>query len=63
MMDDRQASIVFQSSLKIALGVMSHNNKEKEIDVKELIILAKKLALVAMSPKLDKFQEELKNGK
>lgn len=59
-MDERQQSIVFQSSLERAITVLMHNSKGEKIDIKEAIDLAKRIALVALNPQLDKFRDELK---
>lgn len=59
-MDIRQDSIVFQSSLKIALEVEKFRAERdnRDVNVKKIIEMAKTIALVARNPELD---EHLKN--
>ena len=49
-MDERQASIVFQSSLKVALDLLKHNLPDGQIEAKDVVDLALKLTLVAVNP-------------
>lgn len=56
---DRQDSIVFQSSLKIALDIekIRAEREGRDFDVRKMITLAKDIALVARNPQLNEHQK------
>lgn len=61
-MDNRNDSICFQSSLKIALDIemFRAQRENRDVDVKKMLEMAKTIALVARNPDLDAHQEKLK---
>ncbi len=59
----RQDSIVFQNAMAHAVKISLHiasEGSDKRVDVKDIIFLAKKIALVSRNPKLDEFAKSLK---
>lgn len=62
MSDPRQDSIVFQSSLKVALDIelFRAGRENRDVDVRKMLKDAKTIALVARDPRLDEHQKAIK---
>lgn len=63
--DPRQDSIIYQNQSHLAFEILKHNAllHGSEIDYKDVVLLAKRLALNARSPNLDAFQASLEKNK
>ena len=56
--DARQESIVFQNSMAHATAIMLHNSQGEQVDVKDVLRLAKTIAKVSLNPNAGEEQKQ-----
>lgn len=62
-MDMKEQRITFMNTMARAVEILIHNSKGERIEAKDVIDLARKLAVVALNPQLEQVMKRIKEDK